>query len=43
MTILWSDDTPSKEEYASQFRALFIHFFIMSISSICALALFRLV
>ena len=26
VTILWSEDTPSKEEYVSQFIALFFHF-----------------
>ena len=29
--ILWSEDTPSKEEYAFQFNALLIHFLFMSI------------
>ena len=29
--ILWSEDTPSKLEYASQFRALFIYFLFMNI------------
>ena len=27
-TIQWSEGTPSKEEYASQFIALFSHFFV---------------
>ena len=26
-TILWSEDTPSKEEYASHFRTLLVHFY----------------
>ena len=30
-TILSLEDTPSKEEYASQFTALFIHFLFMNI------------
>ena len=30
-TFLWLEDTPSKKEYTSQFRALFIHFLFMSI------------
>ena len=29
-TILWSEDTPQKEEHASQFKALLIHLFIVS-------------
>ena len=29
VTILWSEDTPPKEEYASQFRAQFIHLLFM--------------
>ena len=30
-TILWSEDSPSKEVYLTYFRALFIHFLLMSI------------
>ena len=30
VTILWSEDTPSEEKYASHFRGLFIHFLFMS-------------
>ena len=26
---LWSEDTPSKEKYALQFRTLLIHFFFI--------------
>ena len=40
-TILWLDNTPSKEQYVSQFTALFIHFFFMDIKSSCALELFE--
>ena len=29
-TILWLEDTPSKEEYASQFKVLFIYFLLMN-------------
>ena len=29
--ILWSDDTPSKAEYASQLQTLFIHFLFLII------------
>ena len=39
-TILWSEDTPSKEEYVSQMKALFIYFLFMIILSSCILALF---
>ena len=28
-TILWSEDTPSKEEYASQLKVRYIHFLFM--------------
>ena len=33
--ILWSEDTPSKEKYASQLKDLFIHFLFMGVSSWC--------
>ena len=39
-TILCSEDAPSREEYASQFKALFNHFLFMSILSSCVLELF---
>ena len=29
--ILWLEETPSKEEYASQFKVLFIYFLFMHI------------
>ena len=29
--ILWSEYTPSKDEYAAQFRSLFIYFLFMNI------------
>ena len=29
--ILWLEDTPSKEEYASYFKALLIHFLFKNI------------
>ena len=29
--ILWSEDTPSKEGYASQFKELFIHFLLIKV------------
>ena len=39
VNILWSEDAPLKEEYASQFRVLFIHLF-MIIKSSCDKVLF---
>ena len=41
VTIRWSDDTPSKEEYALQFIALFFH--LLFIKTIIALLLFTYV
>ena len=43
MTIRWSEDTPSKKEYASKFIALFFHFSFIKIWSLCALVLFAYV
>ena len=42
VTIQWWEDTPSKEEYASQSRVLFIYIYIMKKKSICAIALLGL-
>ena len=38
--ILWTEDTTAKEEYASRFKVLFIHFLFIYASSSCTFELF---